>query len=136
MTSALNLNYWAVGVAAVVAFAVGALWNSPLLFGAARIELAGLGSGAEAAMSPAAPVAEFLRCLVVAFVLALILRIAGVGRLWPSMGLAVLIWFGFQAALLAGAVIWERMPLQLYAIHTGDALIKMLLMAAILSLWR
>lgn len=136
MSLETNLNYWAIGVAAVVAFVIGALWNSTLLFGAARLELAGLAAGAEAAMSPAAPIAEFVRCLIVATVLAIVIRIAGITGLFPAMGFAALLWLGFQAALLAGGVIWEKMPVPLYAIHVGDALVKMLAMSAILSSWR
>ena len=133
MSVVQNLNYWAIGGAAALAFIVGALWNSPLLFGEARIELAGLDP--ESAMSPAAALAEFVRCLVVASVLALVLKISGVAALLPALGFAALIWLGFQAALLSGAVIWEGMAPRLYAIHAGDALIKILLMTATLTLW-
>jgi hypothetical protein len=131
-----SLNMLAVIVAAISAFAEGALWNSPLLFGNARIKLAGLDPAAEMKVSPAKPVAELARCLVAAFVLALVLRVAGISDLQGAFGLAVLIWFGFQAVFLFGGIIWEKLPPRLYAIHVGDALVKILLMAAILGLWR
>ena len=38
--------------------------------------------------------------------------------------------------LLMGAVLHEKMPWTLYAIHAGDALVKTLLMTAILGVWR
>ena len=38
--------------------------------------------------------------------------------------------------LLVGAVIHENMPVKLYAIHAGDALVKTLLMTVILGVWR
>jgi hypothetical protein len=53
-----------------------------------------------------------------------------------AVQLGAWVWIGFQATLLLGAVIWENMPWRLYAIHAGDALVKMLLMAAILGVWR
>jgi hypothetical protein len=131
-----SLNILVVIVAAIAAFVEGALWNSPLLFGNARIKLAGLDPATEMRVSRTKPLAELVRCLVVAFVLALVLRIAGVSDLRGAFGLAVLIWFGFQAAFLVGGVIWEKLPPKLYAIHVGDALVKILLMTAILGLWR
>ena len=132
----LPLNILAVIAAAISAFVEGALWNSPLLFGNARIKLAGLDPATEMKVSPAKPLAELVRCLVVAFVLAQVLRIAGISDLLGALGLATLIWFGFQAAFLFGGIIWEKLPPKLYAIHVGDALVKILLMAAILGLWR
>jgi hypothetical protein len=38
--------------------------------------------------------------------------------------------------ILLGSVIHENVPWKLAAIHTGDWLVKLLLMAVILSLWR
>ena len=74
----LSLHILAVIAAAISAFVEGALWNSPLLFGNARIKLAGLDPATEMKVSPAKPLAELVRCLVVAFVLAQVLRIAGI----------------------------------------------------------
>jgi hypothetical protein len=79
---------------------------------------------------------EAVRVLVVASVLAVVFRIAGVDGLVTALGLALLIWIGFQAALLSGAVVWDGLPIHVYAIHVGDALVKILLMAAIIGLWR
>lgn len=129
-----EINYFAVGLATVLAFLVGALWNSPLLFGHLRASLAGL--EVEQSTPALAPVTELIRCLVLVLAFALVLRTTGSVGLPEGLGVAVLIWLGFQANLLMGAVIWERMPLQLYAVHAGDALVKALLVSATLALWR
>jgi len=50
--------------------------------------------------------------------------------------LGVWVWIGFHATLLVGSVIHENMPWKLYAIHAGDALVKTLVMAFILGVWR
>lgn len=42
----------------------------------------------------------------------------------------------FQAMAVAGGAIHENYPLQFYAIHAGDALVKTLLMCVILGVWR
>ena len=134
----LGINYWAVVVAAVAAFVVGAVWYSPLLFGKVYMNLRGMNSDAVADMRPPAGelLGEFVRYLVIAFVLAyFVVRLEVVD--WKgAVQLGLWVGVGFQAMLLIGAVIHENMPWKLYAIHAGDALVKTLLMAVILGVWR
>ena len=134
----LRINYWAVVVAAVAAFVVGALWYSPLLFGIAYTELRGMNPDAIADMRPSAGemLGEFVRYLVVAYVLARFVVLLRVADRMGALQLGLWVWFGFQAMFLLGAVIHESMPWKLYAIHAGDALVKTLLMTVILGVWR
>lgn len=134
----LEINYLAVVVAAVVAFVVGAVWNSSLLFGKERMKLLGMNPDAMAdtKMPAGKMLGEFVRGLVVAYVLARFVVLLGVVEWMGAVQLGAWVWIGFQATLLVGAVIWENMPWKLYAIHTGDALVKLLLMAVILGVWR
>jgi Protein of unknown function (DUF1761) len=46
------------------------------------------------------------------------------------------VWIGFQATSIVGSVIHENYPVKLYAIHTGDALTKTLVITVILGVWR
>jgi hypothetical protein len=132
------MNYFAIVVAAVAAFMVGAVWYSPLLFGKAYTEARGLNPDALADMTPSAGelLGEFVRNLVVAFVLAHFVVRLGVGDWKGAVQLGLWVGVGFQAMLLMGAVLHERMPWMLYAIHAGDALVKTLLMTVILGMWR
>ena len=134
----LKINYWAVVAAAVAAFVVGAVWYSPLLFGKAYMMLRGMNPDAMANMRPPAAelVGEFVRYLVVAYVLARFVVLLGVADWMGAVRLALWVWIGFQAMLLGGAVIHENMPVKLYAIHAGDALVKTLFMTVILGVWR
>jgi hypothetical protein len=134
----LRINYWPVVVAAVAAFVVGAVWYSPLLFGKAYMMLRGLNPAAMANMRPPAGemLGEFVRYLVVAYVLARFVVLLGVGDWKGAVQLGLWVWIGFQAMLLMGAVLHEKMPWMLYAIHAGDALVKTLLMTVILGVWR
>jgi hypothetical protein len=134
----LGINYWAVLVAAVVAFVMGGLWYSPLLFGKAWSKLRGIDSTgtARAQMRPREILAEFVRGLIVAVVLAGFVVHLGVVNLVGAIYLGLAVWVGFQATSIVGAVIHEQYPLKLYAIHTGDALAKTLAMAVILGVWR
>ena len=133
-----EFNYLTVVVAAVAAMGVGAVWYSPLLFGNAYMKLRGMNPDATADRRPPAGelLGEFVRNLVVAFVLALFVVRLGVGN-WNGAALLGLgVGVGFQATLLLGSVIHENLPWKLYAIHAGDALVKTLLMAVILGVWR
>lgn len=133
----IRINYLAVVVAAIASFVVGGLWYG-VLFGSVYMELRGIDP---AAMPDATPpvweiVAEFIRCLVVAYVLA---RFIALTKVWGWMGMmqvGIWLWLGFQAMAIAGSVIHESYPWQLYAIHTGDALVKTLLIAVIIGTWR
>jgi len=133
-----RINYLAVVAAAVAAFVVGAFWYSPLLFGKAYMMLRGIDPDAIASMRPPLGelVGEFARYLVVAYVLARFVVLLGIVDAMSAVRLALWVWIGFQAMLLVGAVIHENMPVKLYAIHAGDALVKTLLMTVILGVWR
>jgi hypothetical protein len=124
-------------VATVASFLVGALWYSPVLFGEAYLALRGLAAGAAARPSPSVweIVGECARGLVVASVLARLVSRTGVVGWRASARLGLLVWAGFQAMMLFGAVLHEGLSFGLYAIHAGDALVKTLIMAVILGAW-
>jgi hypothetical protein len=134
----IGINYWAVLGAAVVAFVMGGLWYSPLLFGKAWAKLRGIDSiGAGGTqMRPPEILAEFVRGLIVAVVLAGFVVHLGVVNSVGAISLGLAVWIGFQATSIVGSVIHEHYPVKLYAIHTGDALTKTLVMAVILGAWR
>ncbi len=55
---------------------------------------------------------------------------------WPgAVGLALGLWLAFPVVLLAGSVFHERYPAQLAAIHAGDWLLKLLVIAIIVTVW-
>jgi len=97
-----KINFWAVIVAAVVAFVLGALWYGPFLFGKAYLEVRAVNPAAIADMRPPAweLVGEFAKNLVVAFVIAYFVVRLGVGDWKSALQLGLWIWVGFQAMLL------------------------------------
>ena len=132
----LQINYWAVLVAAVAAFVVGALWYSPLLFGKLYMVVRGLNPSADVKMPVGTILAEFVRNLVIAYVLARFVVLLGVADWKGAVQLGLWVWLGFYAMIYVGAVLHENMPRKLYAIHAGDGLVKILLMSIILGVWR
>lgn len=79
--------------------------------------------------------AEFVRGLVVAFVVASLVAQFGVIDWKGAVRLAILLWTGFPFMILAGSVLWDNRPWKFAAIHSGDWLMKLVLMACILGLW-
>ncbi len=134
----LGVNLLAVILAAVVAFVMGGIWYSPVLFGKPWMNLRGMNqadvSGTK--MGGGEILAEFVRGLIVAVVLARFVVLLGVVNWVGGVYLGLTVWIGFQATSIVGSVIHENYPWKLYAIHTGDALVKTIVMALILSLWR
>lgn len=51
-----------------------------------------------------------------------------------AVQLGLRFWVGFQAMLLTGVLLHEKMPLVLHAIHAGDAFIKTL--TVLIGVWR
>ena len=43
---------------------------------------------------------------------------------------------GFPLVLWTGAILWEKTPWKLAALHGGDWLFKLLLIGAIVGVWR
>jgi len=131
----LKINYWAVVVAALAAFLMSSLYYSPLLLGNVwRAVNPGPTAGTTPSLGKV--VGELLRTLVITYVLARLIALLR-GSDWKGAGrLALWLWFGFSAMMWVGAIMWERTPWQIAAIHSGDWLLKTLLIAVIVGLWR
>jgi hypothetical protein len=133
----LELNYWAVAAAAVAAFVASSVWY--IVFGKERMKLLGDDRGAVADMRRVQPwkmLAELIRNLVLAYVLARFVVLLGVVDWKGALQLGVWLWIGFPFMILVGSVLWDNRPWKLAAIHAGDWFMKILLMAVILGVWR
>jgi hypothetical protein len=77
---------------------------------------------------------ELLRTAIVASAFAWIAARAGLQSLPGSLELALVVWVGLPVVLLTGSVIWERVAPITAAIHSGDWLVKLVLLAVIIGL--
>ncbi|SRR6266852_4914980 len=129
-----EINYWAIVVAAVAAFLLSTLWY--IGFAKQRAELSQTVTADVRKPQPIKMALEIARNIVLASVLAYLVARLGVTG-WPAaIKFAGLLWIGFPVLLLTGSVMWENVPWKLAAIHAGDWLLKLLLMAIVLSRWR
>ena len=120
-----------IALAALVSFFIGAAWYGAL-FGEAYSALRP-GGGSDAAGTAAVMAMEFARCLIAAAALAYLINGLGITNLGGALVLAVVVWFGFQLAGLAGSVLHEGYSAKLYAIHMGDALAKVVANSLIIT---
>ena len=131
-------NYVAIIVAAVVAFLVGGLWYSPLVFAKQWIAAHGFTAEQLAGMKAGAPKAygiSFVALVVMAAVLSLILNHLGVqdwmgGALWAAH-----IWLGFAATIGLMANLYGGRKFAVFLIDTGYQLVYLVVMGAILGAW-
>lgn len=77
---------------------------------------------------------ELLRTAIVASAFAWIAHRAGDLNVGHGLVLALILWVGFPVVLLTGSVIWEKVHPATAAMHAGDWLIKLLLIAIIVGL--
>lgn len=128
----LKVNYWAIIVAGIAAFVVSSLYYNPLLLGNVWRSVDPV---ATAGMKPSMwkALAELARTFLITLALARLISMLGAADWKSALRLALLLWFGFSALMWSGAIMWEKTPWQIAAIHSGDWLIKTVLIAVILG---
>jgi hypothetical protein len=125
------INYLAVVAAGLTHMVVGLVWFSRRLFGEAWVALT------RQTMDPAVkwlPVAA-LGHLTVAFVLAILIRLAGGPSLLAGLVIALLVWGGFVVTVEIGELVWEKIPFRLFLIRVGEHLVALCAAGAILGVW-
>ena len=76
---------------------------------------------------------ELLRCIILSFVLVKLVSMLGITTWGKALSLSTLLWVGFPFVLLLGSVIHEKTPIILAIIHSGDWLIKLIVVTIILA---
>ena len=134
----VHVNYTAVFVAAIAVFVLGWLWYSPFLFYKPWMRARGIdpvAAMASAKMPGGKLVIELLRCIVLAYVIARFAALLGISSWMGAVHFGFLLWIGFPVILLIGSVLWDNTPVKVAAIHSGDWLVKMLVIPIIVSVW-
>jgi Protein of unknown function (DUF1761) len=129
-----GVNYLAVLAATVAAFLVSAVWYT--LFGGADADRTVATAQQDPKIPPWKVLVELMRSLVVASVLAVLTTLLDISELTASIIFAVSLWIAFPAVLLTGSVTWEGVSWRLAAVHSGDWLVKLVVIATIIGLWR
>jgi hypothetical protein len=130
----VDINYWAVIVAAAVPVVLGALWYSPAMFARSWMQAAGR-TPEEASGASMGLVLSAVGGLLASYALARIEHWAEVDDLLNGALVGLLVWVGFVATVLAVTTYFGGRPLKLWLINAGYQLLSLVLMGGILGTW-
>jgi len=126
-----DIDILAVAAVTVLAFVLSGAYYAVL-----GDQLATVSPAAAAGDAPGWTVAaELARTLVVVTVVAGLAVETGTDGWAGGVLLGLALWVGFPLVLWVGALVHERTPAKLAAIHAGDWLIKLPVVAAVVSAW-
>jgi Protein of unknown function (DUF1761) len=128
----MQINFVWVVVAAVVMWLLGALWYG-VIFKKSWTKMVGIAEGEKPKNAIFAMVASLVANLLLAFVLANIVRWAGAAPSTKGFSLGVFCWFGFMAPPLFAQHIWEGRRANLFAINAAYWLLAMAIGGSILA---
>ena len=131
-----QINYLAVGVAALATIFIGALWYSPLLFGKLWMKAHGYTDEKVRQMARRGIIVSLFCYVVMAFVLAVLVSYADVSTALQGAFLGFIVWIGFLATLGLTAHMYSERPLSIYLIDAGYQLVYAVAMGIILAAWR
>jgi hypothetical protein len=132
----IAINYWALAVAALIRIALGALWFSPIAFVESWRKSVGIDEATMNAGMPRAIAFDVVGALVMAFVLVHSIVYADAATLLQGAAVGFWNWLGFIAVVLLSATMHEHRPIKYFAINAGYNLIALILMGALLAVWR
>ncbi|MCF7802023.1 MAG: DUF1761 domain-containing protein [Candidatus Marinimicrobia bacterium] len=129
-----DMNLWAVLLAAVVYFLLGALWYS-LLFGKIWQRLVKIPPEERKKPAPAM-IFTFLARLLSVYVLAHFLHYTQSTTWLGGVETAFWIWLGFIVVTAADEIFFANKPARLYFINTGYHFCGIILAGIILAVWQ
>ena len=135
----VHINYLAVVVATVAAFALGGLWYSPLLFAKMWVNAHGYTEEQVNAMQKSAGKAYGVSLVcqwLIALAIAVLVGYLHLVNLSQGLKLSVLIWGGFALPLGLMANMFTDKRITVFLIDTGYQLVYLLIMGAIITVWQ
>jgi len=133
----LDINVWAVLVAAVANIAIGFAWYHPSVFGGVWMtlirvtpEMMEQGQKRMASSMAIAFVASILIALAFAYLFSA-LFLSGIAQ---AVLLAFVVWLGFFVPTLVDSVLWEQRPWRLFLINTSYRIVGLIAIAIITAL--
>lgn len=130
-----TLNVWAILVAAIVAFMLGALWFSPAVFGKVWKTANGFGTNEPQKATGAMMFLAFVLTLVMSANLAMFLNDAKTTLAWGATA-GFLAGFGWVTMGMGIVSIFERRPWTYVLVNGGYLTVALMVMGAILGGWR
>lgn len=135
----VQINFLVILVAAIVNMVLGFLWYSPILFG--KKWLTAIGKTEDQLKSEKKGMGKvyllsFLGALVMAYVLVHIVSYTGAATISGGIQAGFWMWLGFVVTTSLGGLLFEKRPAVLFYINSGYYLVALIIMGAILAVWR
>lgn len=131
-----DLNYWAILVSAVVAFAIGSVWYLPKVFGNTWMILIGKTEmDVKMGLNRMMFVKTFVASLVMMYILAHFVDYAAATTVGQGAATGIWLWLGFVATTIFTNSLYENRPLKLWAINAVYHLVVLIITGAILAVW-
>jgi hypothetical protein len=135
----IDVNWIAIVVAAIAAFALGALWYSRTLFGRQWMAAHGHTPEKLAAMQSSMGKTyafSFITYLIMAMVIALLMGLTGGNSVVQGIVIAVLAWLGFGFTIGLNSNLFSDKPATAFMIDAGYQFVHVIVMGAIIGAWR
>jgi hypothetical protein len=134
MEAAFAVSWWAIIIAALVKFAIGAVWFTAL-FGARYRALTGVPEGSSQEGLVPAMVVQIVGDLIMAYILARFIVHYGDPTLMSGIIVGFMAWLGFVATIGVGTIFYEKKTSEFVAITAGYQLVGIVVMGAIIGWW-
>lgn len=132
----LPVNYLAVLVCAVSSMMIGFVWYSKAVFGVRWTKLTGISESDMKKVGVKVYGLMFVASLVMAWILAHYIHYAEAFDVVNGVKTGIWAWIGFVIPTSLANHLFSKKPNQLYYIDAGYHLVNLMLMGAILSVWR
>lgn len=132
----MQINYWAILVAAVANFIIGFMLHGPL-FGKLWMKLANVTPTGNEKFKDMIPqmIQNLIANLVFAFVLGSMIVWNGLDTASRGMIFSAFVWLGFIVTTSSMDVIWMKRSVKLWMFENVASLVSILAMGAILATW-
>ena len=127
----VQIDWVTVLVAAILNMLIGYFWYSKWLFGDLWKKLKNINHTAKP--NNIVFIYSFVVSVVIAYFLAFFESYIGITTVSDGMFIGFCVWLGFVVTTLISAVIWEKQPFQLFAIHAGYKLLSFLVMSGVIG---
>lgn len=132
----IEVNFWAVLLAAVANMVIGSIWYSKAMFANKWMALTGkTEEEIRSSGSSMAYIGMMVGALVMAYVLAHFINYAQADTVSEGLVTGFWIWLGFVVTVKLSDVLFEGRPKGLFAINAGYFLVALPVMGAILASW-
>lgn len=139
----VDINYWAVLVAAAAAMVVGSIWYAQAVFGKVWMRLVGMTPDKAKSGAVMALGGMFIAALLTAYILAHFISIAVSSPYFSDtsaqmQGIYTVFWawLGFVVTTLISGPLFAKTSWKLFFLNIGNQLVTLLVMGAILGYWR